>query len=177
MSYATGGNYRAAKVVPGIDYQIISLSIDSRETPSLARKTKAKYFQLLKHKIDPMAWRFFTADSMTIRKLTDSTGWDYRQVGNDFVHTSATILLTSDGMISQYFYNTYYNYMYFDMAVQTADSEQTAPTRISTLKYCYNFKPPNNRATIWITTVFGILCIIGIFLLFMYVRRKPTVKN
>ena len=67
--------------------------------------------------------------------------------------------------------------MYFDMAVQTADSEQTAPTRISTLKYCYNFKPPNNRATIWITTVFGILCIIGIFLLFMYVRRKPTVKN
>lgn len=152
--------------IPGKDYQIFTVSIDHRESAAQAREAKKKYTGLVKKPIDPYFWRFFTADSTDIRKLTDDLGWEFRELGGDFVHTTSTVLITPGGMISQYFYGTYFNYMHFAMSVEKANKEETVPTRLKTLKYCYNYQPARNMKVVWLTTIFGITVIFISLLLF-----------
>lgn len=165
--------------VPGKDYQVFVLSIDPSETSEQARKAKNQYTERVSKPINPYFWRFFTADSATIRRLTDVTGWEYRQVDDNFVHTTSSILISPEGMISQYFYGTYFNWMHFDMGVQNAWKEQVTPTRLKTLKYCYNYKPPKNKKVDVITKLFGISVILIVVSIFLYLVRgsKPTEKK
>ncbi len=155
------------KVAPGKDYQILTLSIDHNETTNDARNAKLKYTGMIRKPIDLYFWRFFTADSVTIRRLTNALGWEFREVDGDFVHTTSTVLITPKGMISQYFYGTYFNYMHFAMSVEKAANEEVVPTRLKTLKYCYNYKPEKNRIVVLLTTLFGIFVILisaGLFI-------------
>ncbi len=163
-------------VIPGKDYQIITVSIDHNETVKMARDAKKKYTGIIKKPISPYFWRFFIADSITIRRLTDAVGWEFREVAGDFVHTTSTILITPKGMVSQYFYGTYFNYMHFAMSVEKAANEEIAPTRLKTLKYCYNYKPEKNRNVVLIITLSGItliLIVVGLFIgLLIYSKRN-----
>ena len=154
------------EAIPGKDYQIITISIDHKETTREAREAKQKYLKLVKKPVDPYFWRFFTADSITIRMLTDSIGWEFREVNSNFVHTTSTILLTPTGMVSQYFYGTYFNYMHFAMSVQKAAKEEIVPTRLKNLKYCYNYTPRKNSKVEIIITSFGIFVILLALVLF-----------
>jgi protein SCO1/2 len=165
-------NYTNAK--PGIDYQVITISIDHREPISKALSAKNKYYKMVNKPIDRYSWRFFTADSLSIRHLTNSLGWEFREMGIDFVHTTSTILITPNKMVSQYFYGTYFNYMHFEMAVKNANEEQIVPTRQNTLKYCYNYKPPKNRILndITISYALGMIAIVTALFLYLSVWSK-----
>lgn len=159
--------------IPSEDYQLITISIDHEESSLLARETKNRYYQMIEKPVNKYFWRFFTADSNTIRKLTESVGWEFRRVGDDFVHTTSSILITPEAMVSQYFYGSYFNYMHFDLSVEKAAMEETMPTRLKTLKYCYNYKPAKNNILVIITTSFGIAVILVMltFFLIMLIKR------
>jgi protein SCO1/2 len=162
-----------SRSVPGIDYQIITISIDFNETSRLASDTKKHYLSGVKKKTDPYFWRFFTADSTTIKALTDVTGWEFRHEGDHFIHTTSTILITPKGMISQYFYGTYFNYMHFDMSLEKALHGQIVPTRLKSLKYCYNYQPARNKMIDDVTVTSGIIIILALALLFLILEFKP----
>lgn len=154
--------------VPEKDYQIITLSINHRESIKEARIKKTHYYKLLQKETSPYFWRFFTADSTTVKNLTKALGWGFKEEGEgNFVHVTSSILITPNGMISQYFYGTYFNYMHFDMSVEKAKAEQVVPTRLKTLKYCYNYKPQKNEKVVISTVVFGVLVVVAILILFM----------
>jgi protein SCO1/2 len=133
-----------------------------------ARIAKAKYTGEISKAIDPYFWRFFTADSITIRRLTNAVGWNFRETGEEFVHTTSTVLITPNKMISQYFYGTYFNYMHFTMSLNKANNEEVEPTRLKSLKYCYNYKPEENKSLLRSFRSFGISMIIVMVLLFVY---------
>jgi protein SCO1/2 len=166
-----------SKALPGVDYQIITISIDPFETSLMARTAKKNYGSEIKKKTDPYFWRFFTANGITINTLTDSTGWEFRRDGDHFIHTTSTILLTPKGMISQYFYGTYFNYMHFDMSLKKAQEGQISPTRLKTLKYCYNFQPPRNRAIDDVTITAGIITILVLVSLFLFLTFQPNIRK
>lgn len=165
-------NYTDA--IPGRDYQVITISINHHESTIEARKAKSKYTAEINKNIDPHFWRFYTADSITIRKLTNAVGWDFRETGEDFVHTTSTILITPNRMISQYFYGTYFNYMHFKMSLEKAENEEVEPTRLKTLKYCYNYKPKENKSLLTIFRTFGISLIILVVVLFVYLATLKS---
>ncbi len=167
-------NYSEA--LPAENYQVITISIDQNEGSSLANETKKKYYQLIEKPVDRYFWRFFTADSASIQKLTEATGWDFRRDGDDFVHTTSSMLITPGGMISQYFYGTYFNYMHFDMSLKIAANEEVMPTRLKTLKYCYNYKPAKNNRVVVLTTSFGILMLVIMLSLF-FLMNFQTKKS
>lgn len=165
-------NYTNA--VPGEDYQIITLSINHLESVAEARFAKMKYTAEIQKRTDPYFWRFFTADSASIRKITDAVGWEFRESGEDFVHTTSSILITPERMISQYFFGTYFNYMHFEMSLEKAQNEQVEPTRLKTLKYCYNYKPRENRSLLNIFRSFGISLVFLVVVLFIYLALSKS---
>lgn len=165
--------------VPGKEYQIITISINHHESSGEARLAKSKYSSEIQKKIDPYFWRFFTADSNTIRRITDAVGWEFRETGENFVHTTSSVLITPNKMISQYFYGTYFNYMHFAMSVEKAQNEKVEPTRLKTLKYCYNYKPEERRSLLTILRSFGIAVVSIILFLFIYLAfiRPGKIKS
>jgi protein SCO1 len=170
-----------ARVNPGRDYQIITISIDHAEPASLARSAKQKYTQRIRKPVDPYFWQFFTADSLTIRKLTNGTGWKFRHIGSGFIHPTASILITPEKKISQYFYGTYFNYMHFDFSVNQAAQELTEPTRIKNMRYCTNEAVLRSHMLRSLILIVGITLIAVITTLFLFLtlseRSPKTMEN
>lgn len=159
----------------GKDYQVFTISIDSRETPSVARQKKKNYISLMEKKEAADNWKFFTGDSMNIRKLTDATGFEFKKQGEDFVHSAAIMVLTPTGQVSQYLYGTYYLPMHFKMAILDAYNGEQVPTRIKVLKYCYNFVPDENENVIFLVRTGGFIIAtfaLGLLLYLVIEQRK-----
>lgn len=166
-----------SKSLPGIDYQIVVLSIDQNESTKLANSAKKIYTEKVKRPVNAYFWRFFTADSVAINVLTNAVGWEFRKAGNDFIHTTSSVLISPKGMVSEYFYGTYFNYMHFDMSLINARDEVLTPTRLKSLKYCYNFQPEKNRNVEAVTKIFGITIIILVLGLFLFLLKGAKRKE
>jgi protein SCO1/2 len=165
-------------LIPGRDYQIITLSIDHKENISLARAKKASYIHTIR-KDARLNWQFFVADSMAIKTLTDAAGWEFKRSGNDFVHSAATLMITPGRRISQYFYGTFILPMHFHMAVNDAGNEICQPSRMKDQKYCYNYTPPVNRAYSMIVSSagIGILSLAIILFIWLSLTSRKTSQH
>ncbi len=154
-------------LTPGVQYQIITISIDDKENPSLARTMKQKLLKDVKKKEAQENWKFYTGDSENIKKITSSTGWYFIRDESGFIHPMATILITPKHKISQYFYGTFYMPVHFRLAVADAWMELSEPPRIKTLKYCYDYKSKADKKVRHLAIGFGILTIFAVLGLFL----------
>jgi len=161
----------------GKDYQVITISVDYNEKPSLAKAKKASYLKTLHNLNARKYWQFYVADSFAIKTMTDAAGWEFKRSGNDFVHSAATILITPSRKISQYFYGTFILPMHFHLAVNDARAELTDASRMKDQKYCYNFEPPTNQAYSTIVHSAGIGVLVLAAFLFIWLSLNPARKE
>ncbi|HMN25950.1 MAG TPA: SCO family protein, partial [Ignavibacteriaceae bacterium] len=59
-------------LVLGVDYNIVSISMDQFETPKDAIIRKQTFLKVIDKNIPPESWRFLTGDSATIKKVADA---------------------------------------------------------------------------------------------------------
>ncbi len=164
----------------GTDYQIVTLSFDHREKPELAAQKKESYLNSLKQKIDPDGWRFLTADSATIRQITDAAGFYFKQDGNDFIHAGALIVISPEGKVTRYINGIQYLPFDVKMAVMEAAEGRTGPTIAKLLKFCYRYDPEGKTYTMNITRVSGIVVVllVGVFAgVFIFRPRKKKAER
>ena len=157
----------------GIDYQVITISFNFRDTPEKA-KLKKKRFTERYAKGNSEGWIFLTTDSATIFDITHATGFITKAVGLDFVHPSAIIAISPQGMITRYLYGITFQPIDFKMALVEANKEQPRPTIQRILQICYSYDPQGQRYTLDVLKVAGILVVffILVFAIFTLVRPK-----
>jgi protein SCO1 len=161
----------------GIDYQIITLSFDAEETPELAADKKDSYLSSMKRKIDPNGWRFLTADSTNIYRLTNAAGFYFQKSGRDWIHAGALIVVSSQGKIARYLYGIQHLPFDVKMALMEAAEGKTGPTIAKVLKFCYVYDPDGKRYAFDVVRISGI-AIVGLVAIFVvvFVIRKPKKK-
>lgn len=167
-------------LIPGVDYQLITIGFDHRETYDKAAKWKDQHLKLLEKKIDPKAWIFTTGDSLSIRKATNTAGFYFKFDGkNDYMHGAAIFILTPTGKISNYMFGTEFNPVNLKTALQEAKAEKELPTIAKVLSFCYSYDVKSRRYVLNITSVVGILMLLsaGIFLTVLVAKKKNKVKN
>ncbi|MDE3197119.1 MAG: SCO family protein [Acidobacteriota bacterium] len=140
------GVVRAAKVLtltPGKDYDVLVISFDAREKPSLAATKKAAYMKDFGHPETANAWHFLTGDVDNIKRVTDAVGfryvWDSHTA--QFAHASAVYVLTPEGKLSRYFYGIDYSAKDMRFALVEASHEKIGNPVDKILLYCYHFDP------------------------------------
>jgi protein SCO1/2 len=136
----------------GKDYQIITVSFNSLDTPDKALDKKSNF---LDEKSRPYGqyWNYLTGDSANIRALTNAVGYKFSQAGNDFIHPSCIIILSPEGKITRYLYGTVFLPFDVKMAVIEAQKGISRPTINRILDYCFNYDPSGRRYALAVTKI------------------------
>jgi len=171
-------------LIAGVDYNVVSISMNELETPRDALEKKKSFFESLDENIPPESWKFLTGDSATIKKVADASGFYFKRQGNDFLHTGAFIFIDKEGKICRYLFPGYsqrsgFGILPFDfkMAVIETSEGKTSPTIGKVLQFCFRYDPEGQTYVLNFTRIFGagILILMGIFI--FYLRSKPKKKD
>lgn len=158
------------------DYQILTISFDPREGTELAVKKRDNYLNLIEKDIDPEGWKFFTADSINIHKLTETIGFKYKRAGNDFMHPGLLTMVAPDGKITRYLQGTYFLPFEFKMALVETSKGISGPTIYKILQFCYTYDPSGQEYVLNVTKLAGTIILAIAALLFLFLAIKPKRK-
>ena len=161
----------------GTDYQVVTISIDSRDTPDKAKRSKANFTKsFTKEQSD--GWTFLTADSATIFKMIHSVGYNIKEVGLQYIHPAAIVVVSPKGMVTRYLYGL--SFLPFDVKMALAESSKgiSRPTIQKALLLCFAYDPVGRRYALEVTKLSGILIgfVLLLFLTVLVIKRKKEVK-
>lgn len=163
-------------LILGKDYQVITISFNFRDTPEKAKEKKDRFVERYS-KGNGDGWIFLTTDSTTIFKITDATGFKTKPVGLDFVHPSAIIAVSPQGLITRYLYGISFLPIDFKMAIIEANKEQPRTSIQKIMLVCYTYDPENKRFALDVTKITGSLIIFFLLVFIVVYIIKPKKKK
>jgi len=161
----------------GKDFDIITISFNTKDTPEKARQKKLNFVQKIQDK-DRGSWYYLTGELGNIQKITEAVGFRYKPTGLDFAHPSTIIMLSPQGKITRYLYGI--SYLPFDvkMAVVEAQKGLARPTSNKFLDYCFAYDAKNKAYELQFTRLIGtFVFVLGLFFLawlLITTKRKST---
>ncbi len=178
---AVAGVMDKSDLVPGIDYQVLTISFDPTETIDLGIRKKSNYLNLMSSKVEEAkkGWLFFTSDSSSIVRATTATGFKYKRTGNDYLHAASLTVVSKEGKITRYLNGMYFLPFEWKMAIVEASKGQSGPTLNKVLRFCYSYDPVGQTYVMNITKVSGtlILFFAALFLMILLFRRPRKKEN
>ena len=133
--------------VPGKKFEIVTVSIDPREGPDLAKFKKQEYLRELKLPGASDGWHFLTGKEANIEVLADAVGFQYRYVKarDEYAHPAVLSLSTPDGVISRYLYGIKFEPRDLRLGLVEASEGKVGSTLDRILLYCYHYDATEGR--------------------------------
>jgi protein SCO1/2 len=159
----------------GKDYQVITISFNPEDNPSLGIQKKSNYVAQIERPVDASQWIWLTGDSASIAQITDALGFKYKKEGKEFVHAASIMVVSPKGKITRYLHGTYFLPFDLKMAIIEAQSEISSPTINKVLKYCFSYDAEGKKYVFNVTKISGTVILAGafMFLLVLIMKRKP----
>ncbi len=166
---------------PGLDYQILSISMDETETPVIASQKKKIFLGMIDSKPFPdSAWRFLTGDSLSIDKITRVAGFNFKRTGKNFIHAGGLIFISPKGEICRYLYPGYsqtrgFGILPFDFKMAVLETAQGKKTPVigRVLQFCFSYDPQGKTYVFNILRIFGAGILLGVIVFIVLIKVKP----
>jgi len=161
----------------GKDFNIITISFNTKDTPEKARIKKLNFVQKIKEK-DRASWYYLTGELGNIQKITEAVGFRYKPTGLDFAHPSTIIMISPQGKITRYLYGI--TFLPFDVKMAVVESQKglVRPTSTKLLDYCFAYDTKSRSYTLQFTRLIGaFILVVGLFFvagLLITSRRKSS---
>ncbi len=138
---------RELSLTPGEDFEVISVSIDPRETPERAYLTKQRYVNAYGRVETSSGWHFLTGDQKSIERLAESVGFRYRYIPEkkEYAHAAVAMVITPDGRLSRYIYGVDYPPRTLRMALVEAGQGRIGTTLDHVLLFCFHYDAEAGR--------------------------------
>ena len=165
-------------LLPGKDYQVLTISFDYNERINLAIEKKAAYLSMMKYKERGKNWQFFVSDSSDVARLTKSAGFNYTKENNQFVHPAGLIALGSDGKIIRYLRGI--DFLPFDIKITLVEAARgkIGPSINRLLAVCYSYDQQSDQFVFNILKVSGIVILFLVICFFLYLSlHRLTIKR
>jgi protein SCO1/2 len=166
----------------GKDYEVITISFDPTEKISLGINKKASYLSTMKKKEDAKNWLFFVSDSIDIAKLTQSVGFNYQKVNEQYVHPTGLIALAADGKIVRYLRGI--DFLPFDIKITLVEAAagKIGPSINRLLAICYGYDSKGNQFVFNVTRVAAIVILFIVIITFLIlalsrIKFKNKISN
>lgn len=144
----------------GGNFEIVTFSIDPKETPELARQKKASFIGALGRPEAAQGWHFLTGTEDQIRKLTSEIGFGYRWDPKEkqYAHSAAVIALTPNGEISRYLHGIKFQNKDLKLALLEASKGKIGTIVEQILLFCYRYDPQTRKYSVYLTKLMQVGC-------------------
>jgi protein SCO1 len=131
----------------GRDFDVVLVSFDPREQPSLAATKKAEYLARYKRPGTERGWHFLTGKEPAIKRLTGAAGFRYVWDADtkQFAHPTGILVVTPDGRIARYLFGIEYGPRDLRFALLDATEGKVGSVVDSLLLFCYHYDPMTGR--------------------------------
>jgi protein SCO1/2 len=163
---------------PGEAFEVVSLSIDPRETPAMAREKKAHYVERSGKASIADGWHYLTGTEENIRRFTKAAGFRYAwdEASQQYAHPAGIVVATPQGKVARYLFGIEYGPRDLRLAVLDASEGKISSPITRVLLYCYHYDPANGRyslAILRIVRVAGAATVLSLgTLIFVWIRRE-----
>ncbi len=155
-------NMRDVGYTMGTDYDVVTVSIDPRETPVMAAEKKAEYVKHYNRVGAHDGWHALTGDDVMIKRLARSIGFTYAWDPElkQYAHPSGLLVVTPQGKISQYLYALVYSTTDLRLGLVHASENQIGTLVDKILLRCYHFNPLTGQYTPAVMTIVRVISLI-----------------
>jgi len=131
----------------GREFELVTVSFDSRDTPELAAAKKNAYLGRYKRPGAEASWHFLTATPAAIARLTRAVGFRYAWDAQtrQFAHPAGIVVTTPEGQIARYLYGIEYAPRDLRLAVVEASKGQIGNPVDQLALFCYQYDPMTGR--------------------------------
>ena len=170
-------------LTPGVEFDIVLVSIDPRETPAVAAARKASHLTGSEAS-QANGWHFLTGDEPEIRRLAAAAGFKYAwdEATQQYIHPAGVVVLTPDGRLARYLFGLEYGPRDLRLAIVEA-SEGTLGTVVDAfLLYCYHYDPMTGGYGLVIMSALRVasvatVLVVGGFVAIMLRRERRSPKT
>ncbi len=160
----------------GVEFEVLAVSIDPRETPSMAAAKKRTFIENYGRKNAAEGWHFLTGQDAAIRAVTEAAGFHYKfdPLTNQFAHMAGIMVLTPDGRFSRYLYGIQYAERDLRLALVEASDRKIGSLADRVLLFCYHYDPAQGKYGLVIMNVIRVLgsaTVLGLLTLIMVMVR------
>jgi protein SCO1/2 len=162
----------------GKEFDVVTISIDPRDTPEMAAEKKDKYIKRYGRFGAASAWHFLTGPESAIRKVTSAAGFTYTydMASNQFAHGTVLMVTTADGRLSRYLFGFEYKPRDLDLALTEASQGKIGGLAEEVLLLCYHYDPATgkySRAAMNFVRAGGVATVLGLgSFIFIMIRKE-----
>jgi protein SCO1/2 len=164
----------------GEQFDVVSLSIDPKDTPETATKKRAQVVgNYPRAKGRTRGWHFLVGDETNIRKVTEAVGFKYNYDARQkqYAHPAAIYLLSPEGHIARYLYGIQYEPSDVRLGLLEASEGRSVSTTERILLFCYHYDPQGKHYAIVAMNVMRLggavtVVLLGGFLAIFWARER-----
>ena len=179
------GSFRQTTLNIGEQFEVVTVSFDTKETPQLAAEKKQTYVKGYNREGGAAGWHFLTGDDANVKRLTDAVGFRYAwdEQTKQFAHASGIMIATPEGKLARYFYGIDYPSKDLRLGLVEASANQIGSPVDALMLYCYHYDPSTGKYGVAIMNVIRlagimtIILIVGLLLLLRKISRKRMVLS
>lgn len=176
------GGLKALSFDAGKEFEVVTVSINPRETSELAAAKKETYARDYGRAGAAAGWHFLTGDPRPIEALTRAVGFRYvyDPMLNQYAHASGVVVLTPKGRVARYFYGIEYAPRDLRFGLIEAAEERIGALADQVLLLCYQYDPKTGKysaAVMKSLRLGGVATVICIAALLFALSRKAKSRR
>ena len=168
----------------GREFNVVTVSIDPRDTAQDAAAAKKRYLQRYRRPEAEQGWHFLTGKKDQIDALAQAVGFRYAWDPEikQYAHASGIMLLTPQGRLAQYYYGIEYAPRDIQLGLIEASRGKIGNVVDQVLLYCYHYDPRQGK---YGAVIFNILrlsalatvLVLGGYMLVMFRRDSLAARR
>lgn len=132
---------------PGQEFEMVTVSINPRETPTLAKLKKQNYIKEYGRPAAATGWHFLTGREAAIETLAGAVGFRYQYLEDtkEYSHAAVTMVVTPEGVLSRYLYGIVYEPQTLRYSLLEAAAGNIGSTLDKIILYCFRYDAAKGR--------------------------------
>lgn len=158
---------RALAFTVGKDFDVLTVSINPQDPPTLAAERQAQYIRGYGRAGAANGWHFLTGEPEAIQRLTQAVGfrYTYDAATGHFAHAAGIMVLTPQGQLARYFYGVEYAPRDVRLGLIEAAAHKIGSPIDQLLLLCYHYDPRHGTYSLTILRVLRLAGVVTVMAL------------
>jgi protein SCO1/2 len=161
----------------GEQFDVLTVSIDPRDTPAVAAAKKVHYLGRYGRPGAASGWHFLTGEPEAIQRLASAVGFQYAYdaAQDQFAHAAGIMIVTPQGTLARYFYGINYAPRELRLGLLEAAANTIGSPVDQLLLFCYHYDPSTGTYGLAIMNVIrlaGLVTVLGLGLFMGVMFRR-----